>query len=165
MHGCTSRKAGGFPVRDVSFRTTCILRVSRPCKGQDVTLQMDAGSACCFIIRLCSGLFFRWRAFDRNDINQRHGLCHSVWRSKLILRCIHHVSPLPPSMYCLLTPFTRPASSDEGPKLLPNTKDPNAKQAQSLCPGYTASGVEHTADGFTATLNLAGEAVSNTSSC
>lgn len=33
--------------------------------------------------------------------------------------------------------FTVPASSDVGPNVLPNIKDPNAKQAQALCPGYT----------------------------
>jgi alpha-glucosidase len=58
------------------------------------------------------------------------------------------------------TQFTVPAAADEGPNLLPNIKDPNAKQAQALCPGYTASNVEHTMNGFTATLKLAGEAVS-----
>ncbi|KAK5170881.1 uncharacterized protein LTR77_004025 [Saxophila tyrrhenica] len=53
--------------------------------------------------------------------------------------------------------FTVPASADVGPNLLPNIKDPNAKQAQQLCPGYKASGVERTARGFTASLTLAGE--------
>ena len=36
--------------------------------------------------------------------------------------------------------------------------DPSAKQAQTLCPGYTASNVERTENGLTATLNLAGSA-------
>ncbi|KXS96637.1 hypothetical protein AC578_6907 [Pseudocercospora eumusae] len=54
--------------------------------------------------------------------------------------------------------FTMPAAVDVGPNLLPNVKDPNAKQAQQLCPGYQASNVIHTANGFTATLNLGGEA-------
>ncbi|KAK6387917.1 hypothetical protein LTR65_008372 [Meristemomyces frigidus] len=54
--------------------------------------------------------------------------------------------------------FTVPASSDVGPNVLPNIKDPNAKQAQALCPGYTASAVERTANGFTAKLTLAGDA-------
>ncbi|KAK3075088.1 hypothetical protein LTR53_001914 [Teratosphaeriaceae sp. CCFEE 6253] len=52
--------------------------------------------------------------------------------------------------------FTVPASADLGPNLLPNIKDPNAKQAQALCPGYTAVDVERTENGLTATLNLAG---------
>jgi hypothetical protein len=55
--------------------------------------------------------------------------------------------------------FTVPASADIGPNLLPNVRDPHAVQAQDVCPGYTASGVEKTANGFTATLNLAGEPV------
>ena len=53
--------------------------------------------------------------------------------------------------------FTVPAASDNGPNLLPNVKDPSAKQAQQLCPGYTASGVKHTANGFTAQLSLSGQ--------
>jgi alpha-glucosidase len=60
--------------------------------------------------------------------------------------------------------FTVPASADVGPNLLPNIKgtqmiqslrlppdadtavpqDPNAKQAQALCPGYKASDVKYT---------------------
>ncbi|KAK4551864.1 hypothetical protein LTR86_010860 [Recurvomyces mirabilis] len=54
--------------------------------------------------------------------------------------------------------FTVPAAADVGPNLLPNIKDPNAKQAQALCPGYKASNVERTANGVTATLSLAGDA-------
>lgn len=54
--------------------------------------------------------------------------------------------------------FTVPAAADIGPNVLPNIKDPNAKQAQTLCPGYTASDVQRTQNGFTATLSLAGEA-------
>ncbi|KAK3713394.1 hypothetical protein LTR37_008586 [Vermiconidia calcicola] len=52
--------------------------------------------------------------------------------------------------------FTVPASADEGPNILPNVDDPEAKQAQQLCPGYTASNVERTAHGFSASLTLAG---------
>ena len=55
--------------------------------------------------------------------------------------------------------FTVPASADVGPNQLPNVKDPQAKQAQQLCPGYTASNVQRTKYGFTAALSLAGEAV------
>lgn len=55
--------------------------------------------------------------------------------------------------------YTIPASADVGPNLLPNVQDPDAVQAQDICPGYTAGGVEKTANGFTATLSLAGEPV------
>jgi hypothetical protein len=58
--------------------------------------------------------------------------------------------------------FTVPAAADIGPNLLPNIKDPQAPQAQELCPGYTAGGVEKTANGFSAILSLAGEPVSDT---
>lgn len=59
--------------------------------------------------------------------------------------------------------FTVPASADIGPNLLPNIKDPQAVQAQDVCPGYTAGEVEKTANGFTAILSLAGEPVSDIS--
>lgn len=55
--------------------------------------------------------------------------------------------------------FTVPASADIGPNILPNIKDPNAKQAQQLCPGYTASKVQRTKYGFSASLSLSGEPV------
>lgn len=55
--------------------------------------------------------------------------------------------------------FTVPAEADIGPNLLPNIKDPQAVQAQDVCPGYTAGEVEKTANGFTAILSLAGEPV------
>lgn len=57
--------------------------------------------------------------------------------------------------------FTVPASADVGPNILPNIKDPKAKQAQQLCPGYTASNVQRSNYGFTASLSLAGEPVSS----
>ena len=59
--------------------------------------------------------------------------------------------------------FTVPASADVGPNILPNIKDPKAKQAQQLCPGYTASNVQRSKYGFTASLTLAGDAVGTTS--
>lgn len=55
--------------------------------------------------------------------------------------------------------FTVPAEADVGPNILPNVKDPSAKQAQQLCPGYTANNVQRTKYGFTASLSLAGEPV------
>jgi alpha-glucosidase len=57
--------------------------------------------------------------------------------------------------------FTVPAEADVGPNILPNIKDSNAKQAQQLCPGYTASNVQRNNYGFTASLSLAGEPVSS----
>ncbi|EFQ30814.1 glycosyl hydrolase family 31 [Colletotrichum graminicola M1.001] len=52
--------------------------------------------------------------------------------------------------------FTVPASADEGAPLIPNVKDPEAVDPQSVCPGYTASNVQTTSHGFTAELDLAG---------
>ena len=54
--------------------------------------------------------------------------------------------------------FTVPADSDVGQPLLPNVEDPEAVDAQSVCPGYTASNVQDTTTGFTADLSLGGEA-------
>lgn len=54
--------------------------------------------------------------------------------------------------------FTVPAAADVGQNILPNIKDPDAVDAQSVCPGYLASNVQRTASGFSATLTLAGEA-------
>ncbi|KAF2770213.1 putative alpha-glucosidase [Teratosphaeria nubilosa] len=54
--------------------------------------------------------------------------------------------------------FTVPASADVGANVLPNIKDPNATDAQTVCPGYKASDIKHTVNGLTATLNLAGPA-------
>jgi len=55
--------------------------------------------------------------------------------------------------------FTVPAVADEGQHILPNIQDPEAVDAQTVCPGYTASNVKRSASGFSATLRLAGEAV------
>lgn len=54
------------------------------------------------------------------------------------------------------TIFTVPASADVGQTLLPNINDPEAVDAQTICPGYTASNVQTSDTGLTADLNLAG---------
>ncbi|KAL8776022.1 MAG: hypothetical protein Q9213_008408 [Squamulea squamosa] len=54
--------------------------------------------------------------------------------------------------------FTIPTDADLGASLIPNINDPNATDAQTVCPGYNASNVKRTASGLTATLNLAGQA-------
>ncbi|KAE8358117.1 glycosyl hydrolases family 31-domain-containing protein [Aspergillus caelatus] len=53
--------------------------------------------------------------------------------------------------------FTIPASADVGANLIANIDDPQAVNAQSVCPGYKASDVKHTSQGFTASLELAGD--------
>jgi len=52
--------------------------------------------------------------------------------------------------------FTMPASANSAPAVIPNIKDPQAVDAQAVCPGYTASNVQQTAYGLTASLGLAG---------
>jgi alpha-glucosidase len=52
--------------------------------------------------------------------------------------------------------FTVPAAADNGATLIPNIQDPEAVDAQGVCPGYTASDVVRNVNGFSATLNLAG---------
>lgn len=54
--------------------------------------------------------------------------------------------------------FTVPADSDVGQSLLPNIEDPEVVDAQSVCPGYTASNLQNTSTGFTADLSLDGDA-------
>jgi alpha-glucosidase len=53
--------------------------------------------------------------------------------------------------------FTLPAAADVGENLIANIDDPNAVNAQTVCPGYTASNVQNTESGFVATLTLAGK--------
>ncbi|KAF4301915.1 putative alpha-glucosidase protein [Botryosphaeria dothidea] len=57
-----------------------------------------------------------------------------------------------------LPKFTVPTSADVGQNLLPNIEDPEAVDAQTVCPGYKASDVRRNAYGFSATLSLAGKA-------
>ncbi|KAI8933878.1 hypothetical protein NX059_009575 [Plenodomus lindquistii] len=52
--------------------------------------------------------------------------------------------------------FTIPASADEGAELIANIKDPQAVNAQDVCPGYKASGLQTNERGLSATLTLAG---------
>ncbi|KAF2230688.1 glycoside hydrolase family 31 protein [Viridothelium virens] len=54
--------------------------------------------------------------------------------------------------------FTVPAAADSGVPVIPNIEDPQAVDAQSVCPGYSASNVVRNAYGFSAILNLAGPA-------
>lgn len=52
--------------------------------------------------------------------------------------------------------FTIPASADEGADVLPNILDPQAVNAQDVCPGYKASQFKEDERGVTAILSLAG---------
>lgn len=54
--------------------------------------------------------------------------------------------------------FTVPPEADVSAPVLPNINDPNATDAQTVCPGYNATNVKRTDYGLTATLNLAGPA-------
>ena len=53
--------------------------------------------------------------------------------------------------------FTVPEEADAGASVLPNIQDPEAVDAQAVCPGYKASNVQNSDLGFTATLSLAGD--------
>lgn len=52
--------------------------------------------------------------------------------------------------------FTIPASADEGANLIPNIQDPEAVNAQDVCPGYKATQLQETDGGISAILTLAG---------
>lgn len=52
--------------------------------------------------------------------------------------------------------FTIPPSADRGADLIPNIRDPQAVNAQNVCPGYKASQVQSDERGVSAVLTLAG---------
>jgi alpha-glucosidase len=54
--------------------------------------------------------------------------------------------------------FTVPTSADVGKTLIPNIQDPQAVDAQTVCPGYRGSNVQYSDTGLTADLTLAGPA-------
>lgn len=51
-----------------------------------------------------------------------------------------------------------PSSINYAPSITPTIMDPTAPNAQSVCPGYTASNVQESSTGVTASLTLAGSA-------
>lgn len=53
--------------------------------------------------------------------------------------------------------FTIPPSADVGVQQIPNIYDPQAVNAQDVCPGYKASGLAENERGLAATLTLAGK--------
>lgn len=53
--------------------------------------------------------------------------------------------------------FTIPPSADKGVQQIPNIYDAQAVDAQDVCPGYTASDLQQSDRGLTATLTLAGK--------
>lgn len=61
------------------------------------------------------------------------------------------------SISSFLPQYTPPASIDQGALIIPNIKDPLAVDAQTVCPGYTATNIDVTQFGLTAQLSLAGE--------
>lgn len=52
--------------------------------------------------------------------------------------------------------FTIPASAEQGADLISNIHDPQAVNAQDVCPGYKASQLQETDGGISAVLTLAG---------
>ncbi|KAJ9652066.1 hypothetical protein H2198_008690 [Neophaeococcomyces mojaviensis] len=69
-------------------------------------------------------------------------------------------SPVPsfsPTGTSLQSQFTVPASADVGAAVIPNIHDPEAINAQTVCPGYLATSIDVTAYGLQAHLSLAGE--------
>ena len=54
--------------------------------------------------------------------------------------------------------FTVPSAADFGANVIANIEDPEAKDAQDVCPGYTATNIVRNDLGLTASLSLAGTA-------
>lgn len=81
------------------------------------------------------------------DASMQHGQQTDAWKSA------------PPGSARTHAPvFTIPPSADVGINVLPNIKDPEAVNPQTVCPGYRASNIHETESGFTADLDLAGGA-------
>ncbi|KAF9883779.1 hypothetical protein FE257_002809 [Aspergillus nanangensis] len=77
-----------------------------------------------------------------------------------LLPAVYGASGTPPPTLSSSAPysqFTIPASADVGAQLIANVDDPEATDAQTVCPGYRASNVEQSSNGLTAKLQLAGE--------
>lgn len=86
------------------------------------------------------------------------GLIASTWLLPVVYGAASHTLTLAPTTSTASSAqFTIPASADDGATLIANVDDPEAVNAQSVCPGYQASNVQGTAFGFTATLKLAGK--------
>jgi alpha-glucosidase len=70
------------------------------------------------------------------------------------------------AVFCAQTPttasfraiFTVPSDADNSVPLIPNINDPQAVNAQDVCPGYKASNIVRTPYGLKAQLALAGAA-------
>lgn len=79
-----------------------------------------------------------------------------------IVSSIPSVSPAPSSIDISGTSpsfrniLTVPSAADFGANLIPNIRDPQAKDAQLVCPGYIATNVLRNSLGLTATLTIAG---------
>ena len=56
----------------------------------------------------------------------------------------------------LIRPVTIPSSAGDGVSIIPNIKDPQAVNAQDVCPGYKASNLQQGDKKLSATLTLAG---------
>jgi alpha-glucosidase len=54
--------------------------------------------------------------------------------------------------------YTMPTTADDGRPVIPNIADPQAVDAQTVCPGYKATNVHETKEGVTADLKLSGKA-------
>jgi alpha-glucosidase len=85
-------------------------------------------------------------------------LLASLWLGQLLGGCAYADSIIPSKTTTASVQFTVPASVNSGVDMIPNIQDPNAKNAQEVCPGYKVSQVKSTNTGFTAKLILAGRA-------
>ncbi|KAH3374626.1 hypothetical protein KXV52_009106 [Aspergillus fumigatus] len=84
------------------------------------------------------------------------GLVASAWLLPTAYGASHSLAPST-SATSAQAQYTLPSSIDVGAHLIANIDDPLAVDAQSVCPGYTASDVHQTSHGFTANLQLAGD--------
>ena len=99
-----------------------------------------------------------------------HTLRHIIWKRQrmagrgvlavgaFLCACVGTASSQSSTTTSFRSIFTVPAAADASVPLIPNINDPQAVNAQDVCPGYKASNVKRTPYGLTADLSLAGTA-------
>ena len=114
----------------------------------------------CFALSMMLG-FFKLRHVDEEKLVARQ---LSVFNGFLYITLLLSKFTYAQSQIASMTAtsfrpiFTVPAEADSGATLIPNIYDPQAVDAQTVCPGYSGSNVTRTDLGLTATLSLAGPA-------
>lgn len=68
----------------------------------------------------------------------------------------HSIAVPTPTSTSKFPQYTIPSNANDGQNIIPNINDPQAVNAQNVCPGYIAHDVQYTKSRLTASLKLAG---------